>query len=335
MKKLLMILAIMLMPGLCYGEIIVPEINPEHTLIKASLSEPNENATWHVFVWRGNDYNPVTYVLSIDKDCVFTGPPGTYLLVNGKDFAKTVIGEAPPPDILVSVNDTNVKEGDNGITPANFIISLNKASTEEIFVDYTTANNTAIVAEDYKPADGVLQFNPGETQKLITVEILGDKNKEEDESFFVKLTNISGNAGVGKDSGICTIINDDDPTPPPPPPGGFEEAVYQLGMKLPAEWREAKVTVDGEKVLLFAALGRNYDAVSAEAAATSMTIEQMINATKVRNITIANAENIEAIREAFFQPLAALIMEEDLDSNDKEGHIKLWKLIASAMKRIK
>ena len=35
-----------------------------------------------------------------------------------------------------------------------------------------------------------------------------------------------------------------------------------------------------------------------------MTISQMINATKVRNITVAKAENIEAIRDAFFQPLA-------------------------------
>ena len=45
----------------------------------------------------------------------------------------------------------------------------------------------AVPEYDYKPTDGILTFNPGETTKKIVVPIIGDEKVESDESFTVYL----------------------------------------------------------------------------------------------------------------------------------------------------
>ena len=56
---------------------------------------------------------------------------------------------------------------------------------------------------------GTLTFNPGETTKTITIEVKGDSKKEANESFFVDLSGLSGNALFTKSRGTGTILNDD------------------------------------------------------------------------------------------------------------------------------
>ena len=51
-------------------------------------------------------------------------------------------------------------------------------------------------------------INPGETTKTISININGDKQKESDEVFYVRLT--GNTSGTLKDAqGIGTILNDD------------------------------------------------------------------------------------------------------------------------------
>ena len=79
-------------------------------------------------------------------------------------------------------------------------------------MNYATADGTAITGSDYTATSGVLTFNPGDTTKTITVNVIGDTTVEPDETFFVKLTLPSG-ATLDASQGTGTIVNDD--TAPP------------------------------------------------------------------------------------------------------------------------
>jgi solute carrier family 8 (sodium/calcium exchanger) len=55
-------------------------------------------------------------------------------------------------------------------------------------VHYKSRDGTAVAGEDYVPVEGILEFGPGETHKLIRVTIVDDKAYEVDEDFFLELS---------------------------------------------------------------------------------------------------------------------------------------------------
>merc|ERR1719237_365918 len=57
-------------------------------------------------------------------------------------------------------------------------------------VDYKTEDGTAASPGDYIEAVGTLTFGPGETQKMVTLEVLDDDVFEEDEHFYIRITNL-------------------------------------------------------------------------------------------------------------------------------------------------
>lgn len=63
---------------------------------------------------------------------------------------------------------------------------------------------------DYVDYSAILVFAPGETQKTVPVHVLGDKSYEADETFYVRLTNVT-NASPFAVQGQVTILNDDAP----------------------------------------------------------------------------------------------------------------------------
>ncbi|XP_053297514.1 solute carrier family 8 member 4a isoform X4 [Pleuronectes platessa] len=56
-------------------------------------------------------------------------------------------------------------------------------------VDYRTEDGTANAGSDYEFAEGTLVFKPGETTKEFTVGVIDDDIFEEDEHFYVRLSN--------------------------------------------------------------------------------------------------------------------------------------------------
>ena len=56
-------------------------------------------------------------------------------------------------------------------------------------VDYRTEDGTANAGSDYEFAEGTLVFKPGETVKELTVGVIDDDIFEEDEHFYVHLSN--------------------------------------------------------------------------------------------------------------------------------------------------
>merc|ERR1711902_15655 len=61
---------------------------------------------------------------------------------------------------------------------------------ETIQVDYKTEDGTASSEGDYIEAIGTLTFGPGETQKHVTLEVLDDDVFEEDEHFYIRISNL-------------------------------------------------------------------------------------------------------------------------------------------------
>jgi hypothetical protein len=111
----------------------------------------------------------------------------------------------------VSIDDVNQTEGNSGTTNFNFTIKLNRASTETTSINYTTLNTgTATSGTDYTAKSGTVTFAAGETSKTVTIKVNGDTLIENNEIFYVKLSN-PVNLKIGDDTGKGTILNDDTP----------------------------------------------------------------------------------------------------------------------------
>lgn len=107
------------------------------------------------------------------------------------------------------VTDAAVNETGPAATVAVNLVPAN--STDVVSVDYFTQNGTASTPDDYTEVAGTLEFQPGETQKLIAVDITDDDEIELTEQFLVKL-GTPVNAEIGDDTGSVTITDNDDST---------------------------------------------------------------------------------------------------------------------------
>jgi Calx-beta domain len=139
----------------------------------------------------------------------------TDILNNPRIFNDTVDIGAYEYGVLMSINNATIEEGDSDTANAEFTVtlldSLGEAATEEITVNYATVDNTATAGEDYTTTEGTLVFGVGDTSKTISVPIIGDELIENNETFSLELSGLTGNAAIVDDSGSGTITNDDEP----------------------------------------------------------------------------------------------------------------------------
>jgi hypothetical protein len=131
----------------------------------------------------------------------------------GQAFVKDDDGATALP--VLSIADYAANEGDTGTTQFAFVVTLSAAPTSPVTVDYDTADGTAVSAgagmgtgRDYTATSGTLTFATGETQKTLTVSVLGDRSLEPDETFFVNLSS-GASATIADPQAIGTIRNDD------------------------------------------------------------------------------------------------------------------------------
>lgn len=119
-------------------------------------------------------------------------------------------GTTPPAPVVpsITVNDLSLNEGNSGTSAAGFVVKLSQATTSTVTVQYATANGTSSASSDYTANSGTITFAPGETQKTININVLGDAAVESDETFLLKLSNPSG-ATIADSEATGTIRNDD------------------------------------------------------------------------------------------------------------------------------
>ena len=107
--------------------------------------------------------------------------------------------------LSLSVADAQVQEEDADAT-ADFVVSLSRAASQTVVVDWTSVDGTATAGEDYTAASGALTFQPGETSKTVSVVILDDTVEDGGETFTLQLSNASG-ATLADDAATGTIRN--------------------------------------------------------------------------------------------------------------------------------
>lgn len=115
----------------------------------------------------------------------------------------------PPPQVLISVKDGGVTEGNGGTRAVTIAVTLGRAGGQPITAGWATADGTAKAGgNDYVKASGTLTFAAGQTTKTITPTVKGDGTREADEDFFVNLFNPT-NALLDDGHGRVVIKNDD------------------------------------------------------------------------------------------------------------------------------
>jgi hypothetical protein len=108
----------------------------------------------------------------------------------------------------VSINDVTVTETASGPITAEFNVTLDTPSGRTVTVIYNTANGTAVAGLDYVDAYGSLVFQPGQTNRTITITVLDDGFAEPGKNFSVVLPS-AGNAIIKRNQGIATILDND------------------------------------------------------------------------------------------------------------------------------
>lgn len=109
----------------------------------------------------------------------------------------------------LGIADVALLEGDAGIRAATFAVNLSSSSTLPVSVHASVVAGTATAGMDFTPiADQLISFAPGETSKMVTVDVFGDTAVETNETFTVVLSNPT-NALIVKGTGMGAIVNDD------------------------------------------------------------------------------------------------------------------------------
>jgi len=128
---------------------------------------------------------------------------------------RTIFGSGQPDDlpedpIANIVGDASALEGDVGLTPIVFSVSLDRANSSPVVVAYTVEGITATEGVDFPTQSGFVTFAPGGPSTMpVTVLVNGDLEAETNETFRLRLTDASGGALGPNAQAIGTILNDD------------------------------------------------------------------------------------------------------------------------------
>ena len=132
---------------------------------------------------------------------------------------------------VISVADAGVAEGDAGTTPMVFQVSLSSpAGKGGVWANYATEAGSATHGQDFVAGSGTLAFAEGDSTASIPILVYGDTAVEPDETFVIRLSDVSG-ALSGNLAATGTIINDDFnivPIPAIQGPGGMSPLVDEV-----------------------------------------------------------------------------------------------------------
>jgi len=88
--------------------------------------------------------------------------------------------------------ETETSSDLEAVSPAEIAVVLTNAQTQQISVNYAVTGGTATPGQDFTLQPGTLVFNPGETAKTISIDIVNDGADEDDETIELTLSNVSG-----------------------------------------------------------------------------------------------------------------------------------------------
>jgi len=175
-------------------------------IIDDAIAESDESFQLQITSLEDEDLNGITSIVITDNEA---------------EIESELVVEGLLPEI--SIDNVEQLEGDTGNTNFEFTVSLSEPSEEVVTVDFFTLDGTAesedrldsttiVDLADYIPLEGTLEFEPGSTEKTITVEVLTDTEaldeENPDETFFVNLSN-ANNGDIEQIVGLGIILDDD------------------------------------------------------------------------------------------------------------------------------
>jgi hypothetical protein len=128
----------------------------------------------------------------------------------------TIISGTAPPTLAIAATNATQTEGNSGTKAFTFTVTRAGNTSGANAVNWavtgngTNAANATDFANNTLPS-GTVSFAPGETSKVITVEVQGDTTVEQNETFAVTLSNPTNGATLTTASATGTITNDDLP----------------------------------------------------------------------------------------------------------------------------
>ena len=131
--------------------------------------------------------------------------PAAVCTADGKALSGTVSTTVRGP-VALSVADARAREGKD--PTLDFAVSLSRASSGRVTVDYATVDGSAKAGADYEATSGTLSFAPGETAKTVAVAVLDDAHDEGEEVLVLRLENARG-ARLGDRLAVGRIENTD------------------------------------------------------------------------------------------------------------------------------
>ena len=168
-----------------------------------SRLEAGDNQYWVVGI-EPDSKADVSISLGPTFDCAGEGAVCTG---DGRRLANNIHAVVKGPPGL-GVADARVAEGPDATM--DFAVTLGRALTEAVSVDFATAEGTATPGEDYTETSGTLTFEAGEISKTVAVEVLDDAHDDDGETFTLTLSNPSGgNAYLVQATATGTIQNSD------------------------------------------------------------------------------------------------------------------------------
>merc|ERR1719383_1672272 len=130
-------------------------------------------------------------------------------------MAKTLAAEAEAEKAAAeaAAAEAEVEKKDDGITrimfdPPHYTVMESVGTFEvtivreggdlnvPVQVDYKTEDGSACSPDDYTEATGTLTFGPGVTEQKVTLEVMDDDVFEEDEHFYIRITNPRRKDGI-------------------------------------------------------------------------------------------------------------------------------------------
>ena len=151
---------------------------------------------------RPSGLDNVTVALPATTGCAASG---AICASDGRMLSSTLSATVLGP-VVLSVANAEANEGPGATV--DFTVTLNRAASGTVTVDYATADGTATAGEDYTAASGTLTFAAGVLTQTVAVALLDDAIDEGRETFTLTLSNPTG-AVIADGDATGTIINTD------------------------------------------------------------------------------------------------------------------------------
>ena len=172
---------------------------------KASVSGSGTRYTVTVTPKPANAWKDVTVTLLKPADCTVAGAVCT---ADGRALSNSPSRTITGP-VRIRIEGARAKEGKDA--SLDFAVTLNRAASQTVSVDYATKDGTATAGADYTATSGTLTFAAGETAKTVKVPVLDDAVDEGKETMRLLLSNPQGAFLRKKHERARGIIRNDDP----------------------------------------------------------------------------------------------------------------------------